>query len=414
MGNQYENCLPTCQVRFIQQLVDQLNQGSGVGDGRNYWWCDTLCVPLGAASQELRKQAIREMRHTYTNAACVLALDSELMNISVNIPPVEMYIRLKLSSWARRVWTLQEANLARSVMVQWSDATRTLGQIHEGVLRDGQRDERSLYTRYSFLARTFFAPFHHQQQELPMPRRMIDMWKQLQWRGTSRQADESVCLATIVGIDPGPILAISKTNLDGRMAKFLELARTIPYVLLIQPPPRVSQSGFQWAPSSLLNCFRSNATNPFRMVPGIGIIDQEARGLRIERPGVMLSLERPESLSVFQWSGEIFSVTVDQSSASADMYRVLYLFPQDQQRLRVSETRRTGRPVIIFLEAESLPLGAKGMCVLGEILDGQAEDLPRVNFVTIVTMQASVSSQDTEVHTVCSFEKVPKQNWLLI
>lgn len=90
-------------------------------------------------------------------------------------------------------------------MVLFRDGMRSLKQIHDAVTMDGQKDERHLYTRYSFLANTFFQSFHPQQQTFPIPRRIIDMWKQLQWRGTSRQADEPVCLASIVGIlSPDP------------------------------------------------------------------------------------------------------------------------------------------------------------------------------------------------------------------
>ena len=413
LGNQRHNSLCICQLRFIQRLIDQQNEGSGASNGRNYWWCDTLCVPVNPIYDEQRKQAIREMRHTYANAACVLALDAELMTLRADALPVEMYIRLKLSSWSRRVWTLQEAALAKVVMIQLSDGVRSLKQVLEAVKTDGQKDERDLYRRYSFLAKSFFQPFRQQHQELSIPTQMIDMWKQLQWRATSRQADEAVCFATIMGFEPGPVLQVSSTNPGGRMAVFLRLVRIIPFVLLIQPPPRIPLVGFQWAPLSLLNCFRNGATNPFRTVPGVGILDSDGQGLHMERPGVTLEPERLVSSSFFEWTGKVFSLAVERSPGEKDLYQVLYLFPQDQEQLHVSKTSRSGKPVIIFLEADGLPLGAKGMCVLGEMSEGAGsanKQYTRVHFVTIVTVVVSASGQEA----VFPFKQVEKHHWLLV
>lgn len=73
-----------------------------------------------------------------------------------------------------------------------------------------------------------------------------------------------------------------------------------------------------------------------------------------------------------------------------------------------------GKPAIIFLEADNLPLQAKAMCVLGEIVDDKAgsggQACTRVNFVTIVTVVASVADQGA----VFSFNQVPEKKWLLL
>ena len=418
LGNQNRNALPLCQLRYIQHLVDQL-QGDEtcVEVTKNYWWCDTLCVPVDPGSDDYRRMAIREMRHTYANATLALALDAEMMTVPMNSSPVEVYIRLMLSGWSRRLWTLQEAKLARNVVVRFADGIRSLSQIYDAVQDDGRQDQQGLYTRYSFLANTFFRPFLRQQTNAPVLARIIDMWKQLQWRGTSRQADEAVCLATILGLDPSPILSISSDDPGERMATFLKLIEIVPFVLLIQPPPRLAIAGFQWAPSSLLNCFRNNASNPSRMIPGIGRVEPDVNGLQLERPGVITQLAIGESLSHFQWTGETFWLFVETLSGQDHLFKILYLFPQDQNQLRISGQNRIGEPAIIFLEAEGLSPGTEGMCVLGEVVDTLESDKQigtgnqiTLRFVTIVTMLPSVSSEGN----VYPVRTIAKQRWLLV
>lgn len=62
--------------------------------------------------KEHRTSAIRNMRETYQNAKQILAFDREVMSASVQASAVKLYIRLKLSSWARRLWTPQVSQVS--------------------------------------------------------------------------------------------------------------------------------------------------------------------------------------------------------------------------------------------------------------------------------------------------------------
>ena len=342
------------------------------------------------------------MRETYQNAEQVLILDSELMSTSVQASAVELNIRLKLSSWARRLWTLQESQVSATPVIQFTDGIRSISELYNAVEEDSKQNRQFLYARYAFLCRTFFAPFVQPRNSHTVVRRFIDIWKQLQWRATSHQSDEPLCLATITNIDPGPILAVSSDDSLGRMAKYLTLLEHIPYVLLVQPPPRLSKAGFHWAPSSLLNCFRDSPTNPFRRIPGFGTVEREGNGLLIEATGTTLLID---GRHLFKWDGESFLVAIENRLAGTDIYQVEYPFSQDQVILRNAMEVHFGTPAIVFLEKNRT--GWLGM--LGEISGtSSSREHISVNFVAIVTLRSHPQGD------AFPSERLEDQIWLMM
>ena len=72
------------------------------------------------------------MRRIYKEADKVLVLDSALTRTSSHmLEATEMTMRLKASSWVRRLWTFQEAYLAKELHYQFSDLALTLSDIRE-------------------------------------------------------------------------------------------------------------------------------------------------------------------------------------------------------------------------------------------------------------------------------------------
>ena len=152
------------------------------------------------------------MRRIYKNATKVLVLDSDLVVISKTMNPIEIYLRLKMSSWMRRLWTLQEATMAENLIVQFADGTLSMADIAAAVQAEGNRVSRNLYTRYSFLARTTFNPLLNKSTTTGAPM-FLGIVKLFQWRSTSRACDETICPANIMRLDPGPVPEISEEDL---------------------------------------------------------------------------------------------------------------------------------------------------------------------------------------------------------
>jgi hypothetical protein len=374
------NSLPLCQLRYIQNLVDEL-QPPGEGTKHTAWWCDTLCVPVEPHLNKYRKLAIRQMRKINSSATKVLVLDSSLLLLSRESHPLELYIRLKLSKWMSRLWTLQEGVLATETHVQFMNGTKTLSSIRMELAEDSKRDSKVLYTRYNQLAGTFFSPFVQKTTQLGF----TNVWIQAQLRSTSRQADETVCLATLLRLDPVSILNLPEDDYEGRMVQLLKMMPKIPLRILFQPPPRLTQHGFRWAPSSLLRCFRGKPANPFVAVNGDCSIGNDARGLSFKSPGVSFNSDNSRRLI----AGEdcMINILVGETHQK---YWLHYITPGDGTVERNDETQILIDPAIVTLT----PL---------------ANDY---EFGALVNVTAKENSGDTlQADFIATISLTPEKNW---
>jgi hypothetical protein len=396
-----------CQLRWLQGLVNGV-QASPQPSGDCLWWCDTLCVPVHEEDVELRKKAIRDMRKVYRNASRVLALDSMLLSLPKDVPALELYIRLKLSTWMRRLWTLQEAIMPREVHIQFSDGTRTLSNIAASIRHEQLQAQKHLYTRYVQLSETFFKPFLG-EFEGNTSQKLTFIWKQMQWRSTSHASDETICLATVLGLDPGPILNIPHKNLEGRMIKLLQMMEVIPLLLPFQPPPRLETVGFRWAPASFLNCFRHTTTNPFRVLTGSGDMAPDGAGLMLQRFGFEL-LHKPNSEFGI---GKNFIISPPNQPEFS--FGVTYKWPQDRTARNTDGTSVVKKPAIVFLAANP---AAGEPAILTDILGRDPTSATiEVAFIAVVSLgiasQFDYGPRSHEEVTYNVEETSPKQKWLL-
>jgi hypothetical protein len=134
MGSTSEAGLPECQVRFLSSAAtaalayEFASRGSlnfilmdfeaGNPNAGIPFWVDALCVP---AEVILRKRAITLMAKTYADAAAVAVIDSALRQLSIATPAEEQLFTLYFSNWVRRLWTLQEALLAKKLFIHLHD-----------------------------------------------------------------------------------------------------------------------------------------------------------------------------------------------------------------------------------------------------------------------------------------------------
>jgi hypothetical protein len=120
MGNPRINALRSCQLRRIQRRVNQLY---GWSDQNHPFWMDTLCVPL---RDDIRGLAISRMAKTFMHADRVLVLDNFLEGASSAVDTAQLLIRVTHCDWNTRLWTFQEAMLAKNCHFQLNDVAVTL------------------------------------------------------------------------------------------------------------------------------------------------------------------------------------------------------------------------------------------------------------------------------------------------
>ena len=126
-GNPKANELPTCQLAFLQILVDSLFEEN---QRPVPFWIDTLMIPTNPrdsnGDQRLKKlDALKDMEWVYKRASKVLVLDSGLYSVNTTMMgPEEIGARIMCSTWSRRLWTLQvsfQFPPMTPLLIDWSD-----------------------------------------------------------------------------------------------------------------------------------------------------------------------------------------------------------------------------------------------------------------------------------------------------
>jgi len=299
LGNPRTNSLPLCQLTRIQQMANLAHAlDNDVPTYPVAFWMDTLCVPVEPQHKEHRQIAIRRMRDTYARAKKVLVLDSEIQCGSREAQFLECSARIFTSSWLRRLWTLQEGVFASDICFQFQDGPRSLSSLH-GAFLDDLREGGSFYTVVgAYLLSSFYVCLRSFDLDATPERLLINICTSLEWRTTSNPSDETICIATLMGIDPVTLL---QTVPQDRMQTLLCAIKSLPPGIIFLSGERLSVKGFRWAPKSLLGRKKDTCLYPLQMFYSrtlwasatLATIDASG-GLRAFFPGFLLS-QRPGS-----------------------------------------------------------------------------------------------------------------------
>lgn len=268
----------------------------------SFFWMDTLCVPI--KNPKLREKAIVKMRDVYECASTVLVLDAELMQHSAERDYREIFTRISCSSWARRLWTLQEGILSENLLFQFSDRAVYVGsgsKLHADRLHDNTNRCWDLVawecSRYFALDLRKIAPFCSHAQIINF------LWDAIAIRTTSRRGDEVLCLAILLRLD----LETLQQEPDAlTMKKFWSLHKEgVPAGILFIPGPKLQDEGYGWAPASLMD-LKIMTNDPTKGA------EVTLRGLRVEYPALRLAhLPNPvRSIIPCEIDGCVFYVRV--------------------------------------------------------------------------------------------------------
>ncbi|KAI0754568.1 hypothetical protein C8Q80DRAFT_375197 [Daedaleopsis nitida] len=242
LGSTTEEGLPECQIPRIAAHVRQLKPGGA-------FWVDSLCVP---AVKDLRKRAIRLMAETYERAAAVVVFDAGIRAYCTSATaPRDVFMRITASSWMRRVWTLQEALLARELHFEFSDGLYIIDRLVDArsaafeptpsAFGPIQRDLSAALCCTGNLT----SIMDRGSRAFSFP----DVASMLTGRTTSHPEDETVAVAGLLGVDVARLLA--EQDADARMRVFLEETKTLPADVLFSPAPKLPFRGFRWAARTL-------------------------------------------------------------------------------------------------------------------------------------------------------------------
>lgn len=241
------------------------------------FWMDTLCVPVSDEHKELRKQTINQMREIYEGADRVLLLDSWLEELSLSSSIYEKATRICLSNWQHRLWTLQEGVLAQQLSIQFKDGPMTLDEIKDVSFQAQSNGTSPQF--YSGICRglsvvpifNLYFALDQTKDNLPTVHHLFSaLIPTISGRTTTKLEDETVCMATLLRLDPADLQAISTSRAerkkmtkreaaiddarvcDLRMKKFMCAVEFFEQRIIFNHLPRMTIDGFRWAPRSFL------------------------------------------------------------------------------------------------------------------------------------------------------------------
>ncbi|KEY73684.1 hypothetical protein S7711_07730 [Stachybotrys chartarum IBT 7711] len=282
LGNNKENAIPLCQFNRIRKLVSDLYGGRPVA-----LWLDTLCFPL--KPQEAYNKALVRMKESYEASDKVLVLDGYLLETAIGQPDQsldEFMVRIAMCPWNRRLWTYQEARLAKP------------GQLHFQFQDEATSDDRLLNqsNRVSSLdnliAQAIYARFEDirsRNGSSSITEALVRMKDALTFRATSQGPDEVLCLSNLLGVGSDTIV---NTEPKKRMEIFWKTVVQDPkdyhVSMIFWEGPKLDVKGYTWAPASFMDACKTSAQLSFLHLNG-RVLGLSKHGLRIRLPAFVFS-----------------------------------------------------------------------------------------------------------------------------
>ncbi|KAK4574487.1 hypothetical protein LTR86_001328 [Recurvomyces mirabilis] len=432
-GNTEGNYLPKCTLIEIWQVLQaqmQREDATGPdaywGEGSPLFWMDTLCVPVAPQHHHLRNLAIAHMRQIYQNASRVLVLSPETRKLESGTAVIEMYTKTFLSGWMQRLWTLQEGALNPCLAVVsgnssmfhvWDPKYDYRTHRCHRILQDLRRvleyqlcsSEGALYDQAT-----------PAEQGRVREQRLLIAFKD---RFASRKGDETICIATFLGLDPSALLAIDEHE---RMPMLLKMMPHVPDNVLFGRGPRLERIGFGWCPQTLLAPYGIEVVVSTRHKPtsedGTSLVEirppnvLSPAGLHTTLPAIMLAGPARTSEPVlmrdtsdFMLDGKLYSITLLEE-AQLCFHRRASDFA-DEMFLALLLALPAGREYMTALDKYAT-------AVLVGMSDDTTDEVAKVRYyckvgTTRIDFIPGVTVLPEEKHAYATWVLPPMQRWIV-
>jgi hypothetical protein len=242
-----EKGLPGCQIKRLAQMARRILEHRGRDARGGAFWIDTLCIPEIDA---LRHRAIGLMGQTYKEAEAVLVIDSGLRDISSSAPLEEIMFHMVFSRWMQRLWTFQEAALAKKLYFEFSDALVSLDDLYEEYFSIPEK-EKEHFNPVLIDLRIALERAHRGYLPGFSGFDFRDVYRILRRRTTSKQSDQTLAVSGVLNLDAFELARISDP--DQRMETFLLRIGKLPSNIIFQfGVSRLEKRGFRWAPKTFM------------------------------------------------------------------------------------------------------------------------------------------------------------------
>lgn len=272
------NAIPLCQLRRLRTSISELDSSNpdlhlrSTTNNTYAFWMDTLCIPVSPDLKAYRKKAIALMGKTYHSATAVLVLDRSLNQLtSTSTSLIEQCLWLLICGWLRRLWTLQEAALARTLFLELQDGPAPYIRPDDPstLIANKLRRERLTPAPMKDLISDILLTRELElliQRRIPLARHIREesthpdhptpyqyLAAATESRCTSKLKDEPLILGTIMGHDNIAAM-LGEPDISKRMGMWHVAMRSIPtdIIFLDNQIVTLPHAPFRWAPTSLM------------------------------------------------------------------------------------------------------------------------------------------------------------------
>lgn len=232
LGGATESGLNECQVRRLSEICSAVNQTSSTVR----FWVDCLCIPR--SDRDVYIQALIAIRDVYLNATFVLVLDKTIVECTTSSSTEDLYAHSYLSAWMQRMWTYEEAVLARKVIF---------------VLKDGFHPYK--VDTKPWMRRTVSVVWQSLGTQLCRLRADRDhlnighIYQAFRYRLTNAPQEEFLSVSGMLGLNTETLLQYKG---EERTKRFWLMLRWIPFNVPFLDCPKLSEPGFRWAPRTMM------------------------------------------------------------------------------------------------------------------------------------------------------------------
>ena len=307
-----KNEMNLCVLKLFSNMLERttLMQAGNTSSVPKLFWIDTLAIPTHKEFPTQRIKALRQMHKIYACATSTIVIDLGLMRVTMGSGYSNTAMKITMSRWMTRLWTLQEAVLSRNLFFCFLDGVCSMRSLEDLFARE----DSELHSCVPSLCRTYYdgilgevrKKIHKAFQEdvgwNPRSDILAAVWKATQWRSTTHLTNETLSLATMLNVHTdifaGPNMWSEESEeyqqaCDERMITLLYNFATmstcpIPAGMIFLPGPRLSRKGYGWAPRTWLSSHEIDSPDPLSL-PSIGNTRlTESHGLEVQYPGFLL------------------------------------------------------------------------------------------------------------------------------
>ena len=352
LGSTTEKGIYWCQAKRLSSFASDA-AGSGTP-----FWVDSLCIP---EASEYRKEAIAMMKSVYQNATKVVVVDRSICQQSAQQSIMSLIYIVAASSWMQRLWTYQEAYLASSILLAFSDRLVNFRElIHQASRMAAVPSAQQLLSGLCgplILELLSVVPQPEASQGLPISR-VLDVMRS---RSTSRKSDETIAVSAVLNVDTRELLRVDG---DERIITLFLQVSKVPWFILFDTRPKVLREPYRWMPSTFL-CWAADSLDVSTSNPVYAYCTKEGLKARIMvlelDSDIDLHSHTPHYINTSGAWLELESRDRKSVNAKVKMLLVYYL----DENLPPEAILGTGSTEPVVLATASTGIPRKSSCLFG-------------------------------------------------